>query len=87
MRILAVDVGTGTQDILLFDSSGPIENCAKMVVPSPTAIAAGRIRAATQAGRAVVLTGGNAGGGPCHWALNDHIAAGYPAYATPSAAS
>ena len=27
MRILAIDVGTGTQDILLFDSSQEIENC------------------------------------------------------------
>ena len=40
MRILAVDVGTGTQDILLFDSSGPVENCVKLVMPSPTQIAA-----------------------------------------------
>ncbi len=26
MRILTVDVGTGTQDILLFDSEQPVEN-------------------------------------------------------------
>jgi uncharacterized protein (DUF1786 family) len=26
MKILAVDMGTGTQDILLFDSEGPVEN-------------------------------------------------------------
>ena len=39
MRILAVDVGTGTQDILLFDTSGPVENSVKMVMPSPTAMA------------------------------------------------
>ena len=47
MRILAVDMGTGTQDILLFDSSGPVENSLKMVMPSATQIAAGRIRRAT----------------------------------------
>lgn len=86
MRILAVDVGTGTQDILLFDSSGPVENSTKMVMPSPTAIAAGRIRRATQEGRPVVLTGTIQGGGPCHWALEDHIRAGLPAFATPEAA-
>ena len=33
VRILAVDVGTGTQDILLFESGKTIENCFKMVMP------------------------------------------------------
>ena len=86
MRILAIDMGTGTQDILLFDSSGPIENCVKMVMPSATQIAAARIRRATAAGRAVVLTGVVQGGGPCAWALEDHLGAGLTAYATPEAA-
>jgi uncharacterized protein (DUF1786 family) len=86
MRILAVDMGTGTQDILLFDSSGPIENSVKLVMPSATAIAAGRIRRATEAGRPVLLTGVIQGGGPCHWALEDHLTASRAAYATPEAA-
>ncbi|HSP56388.1 MAG TPA: DUF1786 family protein [Dehalococcoidia bacterium] len=87
MRILAVDVGTGTQDIVLFDSSQPVENAFQMVMPSPTQIAAGRIRRATEAGRAVALTGVIAGGGPCHWALEDHLRSGLAAYATPQAAA
>ncbi len=86
MRILAVDMGTGTQDILLFDSSGPIENSVKLVMPSATTIAAGRIRRAAEAGRAVVLTGVIQGGGPCHWALEDHLKSGVAANATPQAA-
>ncbi len=86
MRILAVDVGTGTQDILLFDSRQPVENALQMIMPSPTQIAAGRIRRASEAGRAVFLTGAIAGGGPCHWALEDHLRAGLPAFATPDAA-
>jgi uncharacterized protein (DUF1786 family) len=86
MRILAVDIGTGTQDILLFDSSGPIENCVKLVMPSATSIAAGRIRRATAASRTLLLTGSIQGGGPCHWALEDHLRAGHPAYATAEAA-
>ncbi len=86
MRVLAIDMGTGTQDILLFDSAGPIENSVKMVMPSATQIAAGRIRQATAAGRKLLLTGVIQGGGPCHWALNDHLAAGGAAYATPEAA-
>jgi uncharacterized protein (DUF1786 family) len=87
MRILAVDVGTGTQDILLFDSSLPVENALQLIMPSPTEIAARRIRAATRSGRPLALTGGIAGGGPCHWALEDHLKAGLPAYATAEAAT
>jgi uncharacterized protein (DUF1786 family) len=86
MHILAVDVGTGTQDILLFDSDGPIENSPKMVLPSPTAIAATRIRRATAARQPLLLDGTIAGGGPCSWALEDHLRAGLPAFATPDAA-
>ncbi len=86
MKILAIDAGTGTQDILLFDSSGPVENCVKMVMPSATQIAAARIRRATSAREAVVLTGVVQGGGPCGWALEDHLRAGGVAYATPGAA-
>jgi uncharacterized protein (DUF1786 family) len=86
MKILAVDMGTGTQDLLIFDSSGPIENSIKMVLPSATRIAEGRIRRATAAGRTLVLTGVIQGGGPCHWALDDHVRTGALAYATPEAA-
>ena len=86
MRILAIDMGTGTQDILLFDSGGPIENSIKMVMPSATQIAASRIRRATEGRLQLLLTGVIQGGGPCHWALNDHLATGGVAYATPDAA-
>lgn len=86
MRILAIDMGTGTQDILVFDSEAHIENSVKLVLPSATEVAARRIRRATAAGRAVVLTGVVAGGGPCSWALEDHLRAGGRAFATPEAA-
>ena len=86
MRLLAVDMGTGTQDILLFDSEKPVENCVKMILPSATQIAATRIRRASAEGRAVALTGVIAGGGPGNWALEDHLKAGGRAYATPEAA-
>src|SRR5438128_7063823 len=87
MRILTVDIGTGTQDILLFDSEQPVENGLQLVMPAPTQIVAGRIRVATAARRAVLLTGVIMGGGPCQWAANDHTRAGLPLYATPAAAS
>lgn len=86
MRILCIDVGTGTQDILLFDSSVEIENCVQMVMPSPTQIVARRARAATLARHAILLSGVTMGGGPGAWALEDHIKAGYSVYATPLAA-
>ena len=85
-RILAVDVGTGTQDILLFASDRSIENCLQLVMPSPTVIVAERIQRATAAGRPVLLTGRTMGGGPCGWAARDHAQAGFPCYATPDAA-
>lgn len=86
MQILAVDVGTGTQDILLFDSERELENNLKLVMPSPTAIVADTIRAATAARRPLVLRGVTMGGGPCAWAATDHLAAGLAVYATPDAA-
>jgi uncharacterized protein (DUF1786 family) len=86
MRILAIDVGTGTQDILLFDSAQPIENALQLIMPSPTQIAAGHIRRATTESRAVAISGTIAGGGPSHWALEDHLRAGLPAFATREAA-
>ncbi len=86
MNILAIDVGTGTQDILVFDSSGPIENSPKLVMPSPTVRAERLIREATRTSTAVVLSGVLSGGGPCHWALGDHLRAGLPAFATRDAA-
>jgi uncharacterized protein (DUF1786 family) len=86
MRILAVDVGTGTQDILLWDTDGPVENAVQVVMPSPTARVAKAVRAATERGQAIALDGVLMGGGPCHWAVNDHLAAGHEVYATPDAA-
>lgn len=86
MRILCVDVGTGTQDILLFDSEREIENCIQIIAPSPTRIVADRIRRATAEGKTIVLTGRTMGGGPCAWAAEDHIRSGLAIFATPAAA-
>lgn len=86
MKILTVDVGTGTQDIFLYDSRLDLENGFKLVVPSPTMIVHRRLREATRRGEAVLLTGVTMGGGPSHWAAEDHARAGLPIYATPDAA-
>src|SRR6202048_163821 len=86
MQILTVDIGTGTQDVLLFDSERQLENCFKLVLPSPTVVIADRIRSATRARKRLVLHGVTMGGGPSHWATMDHVRAGLQAFATPEAA-
>ena len=35
MRILAIDVGTGTQDMMIYDTEKELENSIKLVLPSP----------------------------------------------------
>ncbi len=85
MRVLAVDVGTGTQDILLFDSRYSVENSLKLVMPSPTLRVAQEVQAATRDGVGIVLTGVIMGGGPCAWAVEKHLKAGLPVWATPAA--
>jgi uncharacterized protein (DUF1786 family) len=86
MKILAVDMGTGTQDVLLFDTSSEPENALKMVLPSPTRLLAAEVRTATRLGEDVLLTGVTMGGGPSTWAVHEHLAAGRRVYATPDAA-
>ena len=86
MKILCVDIGTGTQDILLHNTDLHPENGIKLVVPSPTMIVRRRLQAATRAGLPVLLTGVTMGGGPSHWAAEDHLKAGHQIYATPTAA-
>ena len=86
MKILTIDVGTGTQDIFLYDSRLDIENGFKLVVPSPTMIVHRRLREATRRGEPVLLTGVTMGGGPSQWAAEGQIRAGLPVYATPDAA-
>jgi Uncharacterized protein conserved in archaea len=86
MKILSVDIGTGTQDIFLFDSQLDIENGYKLVLPSPTMIINRRLRQATHDRQPVVLTGFTMGGGPSSWAAENHLRAGLPVFATPDAA-
>ncbi|MFL5731623.1 MAG: DUF1786 family protein, partial [Chloroflexia bacterium] len=44
-----------------------------------------RVRAATAAGHTLLLAGVTMGGGPGAWAVEEHIKAGLPVYATPDA--
>ena len=44
MRILAIDVGTGTQDIMIYDTEKELENAMKLVLPSPHLLISQKIR-------------------------------------------
>jgi uncharacterized protein (DUF1786 family) len=86
LRILAIDIGAGTQDILIYESGKPIENCAKLILPSQTQIVAARIRRVTEAGKPLHLSGRLMGGGASSSAIAAHVAAGLRVTATADAA-
>ena len=85
-RILAVDVGTGTADILLTLPGEPLENAVKLVVPSRTQVVGAQIAQATERGQTVIFSGPTMGGGACGAAMKRHLAAGQAFVATEEAA-
>jgi uncharacterized protein (DUF1786 family) len=87
MKILTVDIGTGTQDIFLYDSNLDIENGFKLVLPSPTMMVHRRLKQALHTRTPILLSGHQMGGGPSAWAIEEYARAGIPVYMTPSAAT
>ncbi|HEX2998014.1 MAG TPA: DUF1786 domain-containing protein [Anaerolineales bacterium] len=87
MKILSVDIGTGTQDIFLYDSHLDIENGFKLILPSPTMMIHRRVKQAIRARTPLLLTGHQMGGGPSAWAVEEAVRAGIPVYMTPAAAT
>jgi uncharacterized protein (DUF1786 family) len=87
MSLLAIDVGAGTQDILLYDEDVPLEGLTKMVLPSQTVLVGNRINRARLAGRDVFLRGPTMGGGASTAAVRWHLAARLRVFATASAAA
>jgi uncharacterized protein (DUF1786 family) len=85
-RILAVDIGTGTQDILVFEAGTVIENAVQLIMPSPTVLLAEQVKQATADRADLLLTGVTMGGGPDAWAVEAHLRQGLRVYATPEAA-
>jgi len=86
IRILALDAGAGTQDIVLYESDREPENCVKLVLPSQTQVVATRIRRITSRARPLYLAGYLMGGGASSDAIHAHLAAGLPVSAQPDAA-
>jgi uncharacterized protein (DUF1786 family) len=83
MKILAIDVGTGTQDIMLYDSEDSMENAVKMVLPSPTKIMANRIK---KHHYDLFLSGETMGGGPVNRSIKNHLEKGYRVLMTENSA-
>src|SRR5690349_11742392 len=87
MKILTVDIGTGTQDIFLYDSNLDIENGFKLVLPSPTMMVHRHLKRMLPTRTPILLTGHQMGGGPSAWAIEEYARAGIPVYLTPAAAT
>lgn len=87
MFLLAIDVGAGTQDILLYREEVPLEGSTKMVLPSQTVIVGNRIKQARAKGRDIFLRGPTMGGGASTAAIKRHLSSGMKVYATPAAAA
>ncbi len=86
MKILAVDIGAGTRDILFYDSSKRLENCIKMVLPSPGPLYANRVAEETARSSDLLLEGCVVGGGPLTRAVKRHVQSGLRVYAEREAA-
>jgi len=85
-RILAIDIGAGTMDVVIHDPALPMENAVQLVLPAATAIVGRRIDAARAARRDVFLHGSLMGGYRTTIAVWRHLEAGLRVYATERAA-
>jgi len=74
--ILAIDIGAGTMDVLLYDPAQPMENAVQLVLPSATALVGRRIESARRTAKAVFLHGNLMGGYHTTNAVWRHLEAG-----------
>lgn len=73
-KILSIDIGAGTQDILLYNEN--YESSYKLILPSPTRIFAEKVKFATKKKKNLVINGETMGGGPFNYALLNHLEKG-----------
>lgn len=74
MRILAIDVGTGTQDILIYDTEKELENSIKLVLPSPHLYISQQMR---EIENDIYFKGEIMGGGKIKNSILEHMDKGY----------
>ncbi len=85
MRTLAIDIGSGTQDVLYWIEGREVENCPRFILPSPAVMVSQRIERATRRGQNIYLYGENMGGG-FKGVLRRHMGAGLKVASHPSSA-
>lgn len=83
MKILAIDVGTGTQDIVLYDDEKELENSIKLVLPSPHLYVAQLIK---ESENDIYFDGEIMGGGKLKARILEHIEKGYEVVMNPHCA-
>ncbi len=86
VKILAIDIGLGTQDILLFNSEERIENNIKMVLPAPTLVYSRIVKQYTSLRRNLFFDGETMGGGALSHAIKKHVREGNRVWMTKKAA-
>jgi len=74
MKILAIDIGAGTEDILLFDPTKNIENCISLVLPTPSKVLAEKLK---KIQGNVFIHGDTIGGGSLAGAILRHLKKGH----------
>ncbi len=82
--ILSINIGTYTQDIVLWN--GSYETSFKLILPSPTIILGEKVKEHTVAQKDLVITGETMGGGPFTQAIFSHLKEGLQVYMTRNAA-
>ena len=87
MKILCIDIGAGTEDILLYDDEkNSIENCIKLVLPTPSRVFATSVRKFTALHKDLFVKGDVIGGGALTSALKNHLERGLRVIMTENAA-
>lgn len=74
MKILAIDIGTGTQDIMLYDTEKELENSTKLVLPSPHLYISQMIK---NTKNNIYIDGEIMGGGKIKNTILEHMQEGY----------
>jgi uncharacterized protein (DUF1786 family) len=85
-EVLALDIGGGTQDLLLWSPNRSMENSIQCVLPSPTVMAAREIDRITEQRQSLFIEGLLMGGGASSQAVRRHLKAGLAAAAQAKAA-
>ncbi len=85
MKVLCIDIGSKTQDIVFYLDYEKIENCPKFVLPSPAMLVSEKIIKLSKEGKNIYLYGYNMGGG-FKREIKKHIDQGLKVAAHPEAA-